>query len=147
MPVRLRPSVAFIFLAALALSLIGAGCAEHLPDQDLRILQAAPVAKLTTDILWKEFQTDARAAHRKYHGKAIEVSGKVTGLVPDQPPARIVFGPSTPGGGGAGAVEARVLDDRASVTFADLSVGRRITVRCFVEGLATNVILKSCIRL
>jgi len=121
------------------------------PDQDLRILQAAPAAKLTTDLLWKEFQADARAATRRYHGRAIEVSGKVTGILQDQPPARLIFDPSAPSDPSAthtsGAIEARVLDDRAADTFKDLSVGQRVTIRCFVEGLAGNVILKSCIKI
>jgi hypothetical protein len=120
-------------------------CADHVPDQDLRILQAVPVAKLTTDLFWKEFQTDARAATRKYHGQAVELSGKVTGLVEDQPPARILFDQSTPAR--SGAIEARLLDERAKAAFADVSVGQRVTLRCFVEGLATNIVLKSCIRL
>jgi len=129
-----------------------AGCADHVPDQDLRILQAAPAAKLTTDLLWKEFQADARAATRRYHGRAIEVSGKVTGIVQDQPPARLLFDPSatpdpTAPHASGGGIEARVLDDRAAETFKDLSVGQRVTIRCFVEGVATTVILKSCIKI
>jgi hypothetical protein len=133
------------------LALFTLGCAEHVPDQDLRILQAAPAAKLTTDLLWKEFQADARAATRRYHGRAIEVSGKVTGIVPDQPPARLMFDPSTTPDpstthASTGGIEARVLDDRAAETFKDLSVGQRVTIRCFVEGMAGTVILKSCIK-
>jgi hypothetical protein len=142
---RRRSSMLCILFTGFGFGLATGACAEHVPDQDLRILQAAPMAKLTTDIFWKEYEADARAADRKYHGKAVELSGKVTGLVPDQPPARIMFGPPTPAAG-AGTVEARVLDDRASATFAELSVGQRITLRCFVEGLATNLILKSCIK-
>jgi hypothetical protein len=134
-----------ILLIAVLTSSGAPGCAEHVPDQDLRILQVAPVAKLTTDLFWKEFQTDARAATRKYHGQAVELSGKVTGVVQDQPPPRILFDQSTPTRGGA--IEARLLDERAKAAFADLSVGQRVTLRCFVEGLATNIVLKSCIRL
>jgi len=134
-----------IFLIAVVIGSGAPGCAEHVPDQDLRILQVAPVAKLTTDLFWKEFQSDGRAATRKYHGQAVELSGKVTGLVEDQAPARILFDQSTPKLNGA--IEARLLDERAKAAFADLSVGQRVTLRCFVEGLATNLVLKSCIRL
>jgi tRNA_anti-like len=130
-------------LLMLTLVLIGsgAGCADRLPDQDLRILQAVPVAKLPTDILWQEYQKDQKAADRKYWGKAVEVTGKVTSVV-NEPPARMLFAQSE----AAAGVQAGLLDDRAAATLADVAPGQRITLRCFCEGLATHVILKSCIR-
>jgi hypothetical protein len=64
-------------LAVVAFGALAWGCADRLPDQDLRILRATPVAKLSSDILWQEYQADARAADKKYWGKAVEVSGKV----------------------------------------------------------------------
>ena len=127
--------------AALVL-LLAAGCAQHLPDQDLRILQATPVAKLSTDVLWKDYQADKRAADGRYHGKAIDISGKVTGIVLDPPRPAIMFGQS--GAAASAGVEARLLDDRAGETAKELTAGQRVTLRCFVEGLETNVVLKSC---
>jgi hypothetical protein len=128
---------------ALAACLTVAACADKLPEQDRRILEAAPAAKLSTDILWKEYQADRRAADRKYWGRAVEVTGKVTEVVPNPPAPHILFGKDVqPGSAG---VEARPLDDQAAATFAAATVGERLTLRCFCEGLAGNVVLKSCI--
>ena len=126
----------FTLLASLA-----AACADRLPDQDLRILQASPVAKLTTDLLWSEYQADRRAANRKYWGNAIEVSGKISSL--EQTPPRVTFVHEAKSGAG---VQANLLEERARGVLADAAAGQRITLRCFCEGLQTNVVLKSCIR-
>ncbi len=137
---RLRSALR-LTLALMPLSSLSAGCADRLPDQDLRILQAVPVAKLSTDILWQEYQEDRKGADRRYWGNAVEVTGKVTSVAKD-PPARILFVPSE----SAAGVQAGLLDDRAAATLADAAAGQRITLRCFCEGLATHVILKSCIK-
>jgi tRNA_anti-like len=128
-------------LAAMAFAAMAAGCADRLPDQDRRILAAAPQAKLSTDVLWKDYQADRRAADRKYWGKAVEVSGKVSSVSTD-PPRIIFLQQEQPAAG----IEARLLDDRAAATLAAASVGERLTLRCFCEGLTTNVVLKSCIK-
>ncbi len=132
---RVGPAVAALALGA------AAACADRLPDQDRRILAAPPQAKLSTDILWSDYQADRGAADRRYRGKVVEVSGKVSSV--SQDPARIVFlqQEQPPAG-----VEARLLDDRAAATLAAASVGQRLTLRCFCEGVATNVVLKSCIK-
>jgi putative nucleic acid binding protein len=129
-------------VAVLALFLtLGSACADRLPDQDLRILQATPVAKLTVELLWTEYQADRRAADRKYWGQAIEVSGKISSVEPNPP--RIMFvQPTKPQTG----IQANLLEERARGVLADAAVGQRITLRCFCEGLQTNVVLKSCIR-
>ncbi len=128
-------------LAAMAFAAMAAGCADRLPDQDRRILAAAPQAKLSTDVFWKDYQADRRAADRKYWGKAVEVSGKVSSVSTD-PPRIIFLQQEQPAAG----IEARLLDDRAAATLAAASVGERLTLRCFCEGLTTNVVLKSCIK-
>ena len=133
------------FGPALILAAFAIGCAAHLPDQDLRILDALPTAKTSPEALWKEYQSDARAANRAYHGKAIDVSGKISAIVQETGGARILFNVQPPPG--TGAVEARLLDDRAAATLAGLAVPQRMTLRCFVEGVDKNVILKSCIKL
>lgn len=120
-----------------------AGCQDRLPDQDLRILSATPAAKISTDILWKDYQADKTAADKRYWGEAIEITGKVSGVEPTGPP-RIMFtmAQTQPPAG----IEARLLDDQSTATLAAAKVGERMTLRCFCEGLAGNVILKSCIK-
>ena len=133
-----------VMSVACAAAIVAAGCAAHLPDQDRRILDASPSAKTSPEALWKEFQTDARAANRAYHGRAIDVSGKIGAVLQDAAGSRIMFTVQPPPG--TAAVEARLLDDRAAATVAGLSAPQRLTLRCFVEGLETNLILKSCIK-
>jgi len=115
-------------------------CADKLPEQDRRITQATPVAKLPVEFLWSDYQADRRAADRKYWGKAVDVSGKVTGVGADAP-RRVLFDVAPPHG-----VEARLLDDQATAILAAAAVGERLTLRCFCAGLDGNVVLTSCIR-
>jgi hypothetical protein len=130
-----------IAVFAVCSTVIAAGCADELPDQDLRILSAAPAAKISTDILWTEYQgANQASADERYWGKAIEVTGKVTSVEPTPP--RIIFLPQY----SANGIEARLLDERAADTLAAAKVGERLTLRCFCAGLETNVILKSCIK-
>ena len=135
---RTRLSIA----TRVVLGLSMAGCADRLPEQDLRILQAVPVAKLSTEILWTEYQADKRAADRKYWGNALDVSGRIS-TVAQPPAAKVIFLPKPESTAG---IEARLLDERAAAILSDASAGQRITLRCFCEGLATNVVLKSCIK-
>ena len=128
-------------VAAAALAGAAGGCADRLPDQDRRILAATPQVKLATDFLWKDYQADRRAADRKYWGKTVEVSGKVSGVSSDPPRIMFLQQEQPPAG-----IEARLLEDRAAATLAVAAVGERLTLRCFCEGLATNVVLKSCIK-
>ena len=55
-----------------------AGCSHTLPDQDRRITVTPAIAKIPAEDLWKEYRADAKAADKKYWGRAIEVSGKVS---------------------------------------------------------------------
>lgn len=116
------------------------GCADQLPDQDLRILDATPAAKISSDILWTEYQGDKSAADKRYWGKAVEITGRVTSV--SQTPPRIIFQPQFAPAG----IEARPLEDRSAATLAAATVGERMTLRCFCAGIETNVILKSCIK-
>ena len=134
-----------MFGLALAVATVAVACADHLPDQDLRILDTTPSAKTSPEALWKEFDADRRGSERKYHGKAIDVTGKITAIVQDVAGSRILFNVQPPPG--TAAVEARLLADRAAATLAGLSVFQRLTLRCFVEGMDKNVILKSCIKI
>ena len=140
MPRFFGSSVAAAILAA------AVGCASHLPDQDLRILSAAPAAKLSSDDLWQDFQKDAKAAQTRYFGAAVDVSGKIisidTGGTAGKSPT-ILFTLADQHG-----VRARLLDDRAADIIKTAVVYTRITLRCFCEGLDAqqNVLLKSCIK-
>ena len=126
------------------LTFAGAACVSNLPEQDLRILEAQPSAKLSASDLWTDFQTDAAAARTKYFGKAIDLSDKPTAIETEASKGQHVFFGQTADRG----VRARLLDDKAAETLKDLKVGMRLTLRCFCQGLDENqdVLLKSCIR-
>ena len=131
-------------LLALAALLVVASCANHLPDQDLRILTAQPAAKLAASDLWKDFQADAAAAKSRYFGKAVDISDAPTAIEPSaQTGSRMIFLQA-----GERGVVARLLDERATATVAEAKAGARLTLRSFCEGLDDNkdVLLKSCIR-
>jgi hypothetical protein len=128
--------------ALVAIALLAAGCARTLPDQDLRITEATPHIKLSADILWKDYQSDRQAADSKYHGKAVLVTGVVTGIEKPSLVAPVVmFGQVD---GKAPGVQANLLTDTAAQVLAGLEPKQRITLKCFCDGLSTNVILKSC---
>ena len=105
---------------ALAATALAIACAEHLPDQDLRILDASPSAKTSPESMWKEYQADTRAANRTYHGKAVDISGKISAIVQDASGSRIMFNVQPPPS--TAAIEARLLGDNAAVTLAGSSV-------------------------
>lgn len=126
--------------ALVLLLVVAGGCAETLPDEDRRIYDAVPAAKLSADILWKDYAADAEAADREYWGKALEVSGNVAAMTPGPPHVVIIFRQADEPG-----VEAILLDDEAEAITARVKVGDRITLRCFCEGLDGSVRLKSCI--
>jgi hypothetical protein len=115
-------------------------CAQTLPEQDRRIYSTTPVAKLSADILSKDYQTDPVSADRQYWGKVLEVSGDVTATSTDGPHAEVIFGQETPPD-----VRATLLDDEVKGILEAARVGERITLRCFCEGVDDAVRLKSCI--
>ena len=121
-------------------ALFVSSCADTLPEQDRRITEAHPSEKISVDFLWKEYQADAKAADRKYWGKAIDVTGKVTS-VESSAPQRVMFLLQAEHG-----IEARLLDDQSPTIIQSTVVGERTTLRCFCAGLSGNVILKSCIK-
>jgi hypothetical protein len=121
--------------------LAAAACMRTLPDQDLRIRNAVAVAKMSPADLWQDFQKDAAAAHRQYWGKAIEISGKATSAdAPDAAAPAVFFAQAETRG-----VRARLLIDDAPEILKVASSGQRITLKCFCEGLHTDLILKSCV--
>jgi hypothetical protein len=157
----LRP-VASVAACVLTFVLV-AGCMDRLPDQDLRILSASPAARLSADILWSEYESDADAADDAYWGEAIIVTGTVTGIrvtgagaedeteedpAASEPPRHVVvFGQGE--GDDAEAVEATLLADQAAAIVENLATGQRLTIKCFCEGRQADaggvVVLKSCV--
>ena len=135
-----RPAIALAF----GVFLLAAACAEHLPDQDLRIANTPAAFKMPPDELWKEFNRDPKAARSKYFGQAIDISGKVIAIQPDATKVPVVFfaNPAEKG------LRARLLDERAIEIVKNAKPGDRITLRCFCEGLTAeqNLLLKSCIQ-
>ena len=130
--------------AIFVLLLVSAGCVDHLPDQDLRILSEQPAAKLSASDLWKDFEGDASGARSRYFGKAIDVSDRPSGIESDATKGRALFFSQ----GGERGVRARLLDDQAADILRDAKVGTRLTIRCYCEGkdATGDVLLKSCIR-
>jgi hypothetical protein len=130
-----------IFVVVLLLTL--SACVDRLPDQDLRIFSTTPIAKLSADILWKEYQADRSKADAVYRGRAVVVTGGVTQVGSDAPTDRfILFGqPEQPFG-----VRANLLDDQAKQILESAAVGQRLTLKCFCEGLSEHVVLKSCVQ-
>lgn len=120
-----------------------AACARTLPDQDRRIVSAAPNARISVDILWKDFQTNRSDAARRYHGVALVISGNVTAIYQSAIASSIFFGQS-----GEHGIAAHLLDDSAMDVVKAATQGQRLTLKCFCEGLddTGNVILKSCVK-
>jgi len=133
------------YARSLAVSLVCLGpaaCVDHLPDQDLRILAAPPTARLSADILWKDYQTDRKKADGMYFGKAIVVVGTITQSGSDAPTDRFVlFGQNDKFG-----VRANLLEEQAGGILANIPADKRLTLKCFCEGLDGHVILKSCVK-
>ena len=141
----LRTDVRLAVVAALLVAATSlAGCAEHLPDQDLRILSAQPSAKLSASDLWKDFSAGAAAAKEKYFGRAIDVSDRPTAIETDAAKRPSMFFAQD----GERGVRAYLLDERAAEILKESKVGQRLTLRCFCEGSddKKDVVLKSCIR-
>jgi hypothetical protein len=127
---------------ALACALaIGAACTDRLPDQDLRIIQAVPVERVSAALLWQDFQTDARKARSTYRGKAVLVTGEVTQLGSEAPDGRYLYFAQTDAAG----VRAYLLDEQAESILAAAKETPRVVLKCFCEGMATDVVLRSCI--
>jgi hypothetical protein len=122
---------------------LAAACERTLPEQDRRITVTPAIAKLPAEDLWKEYHDDAKAADRKYWGKAVEVSGKVNVIVGDPTaPKAVRFFVDHENG-----IEAFVLDDQAGQVLKTATVGQHLRLKCFCAGLDTNVVLRSCIPL
>lgn len=118
------------------------GCIDRLPEQDLRIRNEIPIAKLSPEALWDDFQKDPAGARARYWGKAIDISGKPTRADgQDSTGAYLLFVQA-----GELGVRANLLDEDAPAILQRVSAGERITIRCYCEGLDGHVLLKSCMQ-
>lgn len=140
--------VAVTLAVALAAGL--AGCASTLPEQDRRILEATPAAKLSTEDIWKDYQQNRADADARYWSRAVEVSGKVMSVEKDR--KELLFGEAADNV----QVRASLLDDQAEAILGAATPGQRIRLKCFCGGLGSgpssdrpehvSVILKSCVK-
>lgn len=136
-----RPRALFHAIVVTATIGVAGGCTDELPDQDLRILEAAPVERLSAALLWQDFQTARDQAESRYNGKAVVVIGEVTGSGTSEAGEAHVFFAQTPTAG----VYAGLLAEQASSILAGIGENPRVRLKCFCEGLTTNVVLKSCV--
>ena len=111
------------FLALLYGGFLLSACVDRLPDQDLRIATAVPAAKLSSDLLWQEFEKDPSGAAKRYFGKVIDLTGKITSLEASGATGPFIFFAQSEKGG----VRASLLADRAAETLKDLQPGARST--------------------
>ena len=114
---------------------------DRLPDQDLRILAATAVAKLPVDALASDYRADRAAADRQYWGKPIEVSGEVSSTRDSATGPVLVFVDKS----GVEIVEAMLLDEQRAAVVEAVGKSKRIRLKCYCDGLATTVRLKSCV--
>src|SRR5207244_6460354 len=101
-----------------------------------------PAAKLSADLLWKEFHADPKQARATYHGRAIELTGQADLPAEGVIPASLNFAQAD-----GGRITAALLADRAKATVDAARATPRVTLRCFVEGAASpaEIVLRSCI--
>lgn len=121
--------------------LVIAACVDRLPDQDLRIVDAVPVERLSAALLWQDFQKAREQAERTYNGKAVVVTGTVTRAGSGEPGERYVHFAQTDTAG----IHASLLDERADAILAAVKENPRVALKCFCEGMTTDIILKSCV--
>lgn len=122
-------------------AIVATGCTDRLPEQDLRILAARPVERVSAALIWQDFQNVPEQAARTYNGKAVVVTGDVTRAGTEEAGGAYVFFAQTATGG----VYASLLADQAETILAAIQENPRVRLKCFCEGLATDVVLKSCV--
>lgn len=138
----MRPLRVFLHALAVILGLgAAAGCTDRLPDQDLRILETPPVERLSAALLWQDFQTVPEQAGRNYNGKAVVVTGDVTRAGTEETGEAYVYFAQTDAAG----VYAGLLAEQASAILKGVQENPRVRLKCFCQGLSTNVVLKSCV--
>jgi len=94
-------------------------------------------SKLSATELAAGYAADRATTDDLYRGKVLEVSGTIASV--DQASNTIVMA------GSDQAVWASLHEDVAADVLKAAAQGQRITLKCFCEGLETQVHLKSCV--
>lgn len=134
------PSRSF-WLACGVVTALAAACVDRRPDQDGRIASATPVERLSVALLWQDFHDNRTQAERTYSGNALVITGDVTRMGSGEPGQRYVYFARTEGGG----IHATLLDEQADAILAAAKKAPRVVLKCFCEGMTTDIVLKSCI--
>jgi len=127
-------------LAAIGLSaIVGSlsACGPSVSNHDNRIFAMAASVKLSATDLAASYVLNSGAADELYRGRAVEISGTV-GSVDEASKTVIMAGPEP-------VVWASLHEDVAAELIKTTVQGQRITLKCFCEGLDTQVHLKSCV--
>lgn len=135
-----------VWPAAIGLAMLvsAAGCVDQLPAQDLRILSAVPVDRVSVSLLWDDYRKDQAAMDRRYRGQAIVITGTKPAVSDAGAGARSLR--FVLGGGRDGAVQAGLLDDQAEAILSSVRTAERVTLKCFCQGqVGKDVILRSCV--
>jgi hypothetical protein len=113
-------------------------CGPAVSDHDNRIFATAASLKLSAVDLSTAYGTDAGAADGRYRGRVVEVSGVI-----DKLPGGVTV--MLRGAEKGPVVEASLHEDVAAEMMKTLADGKRVTLKCFCEGLNQHVRLKSCV--
>jgi len=134
---RLTLTIAAVFGIACG-PVFGVACGPAVSDHDNRIFATPASIKLSAADLSSAYGTDAGAADGRYRGRVLEVSGVI-----DKLPGGVAM--MLRGAEKGPAVEASLHEDVAAEMLKTLADGKRVTIKCFCEGLSQHVRLKSCV--
>lgn len=132
---------AVLLLIAIVAAPFATACTDRRPPQDGRIADAVAVERLSAALLWQDFRDVREQAERTYNGRAVIVTGTVTRAGSGEPDDRYVYFGQTETAG----IHASLLDAQAAAVLAAVADTPRITLKCFCEGMATDLVLRSCI--
>ena len=133
-----RPGLQTRQFVIMAAAVTAFACGPAVSDHDNRIFGTPASLKLSAADLSSAYGADAGAADGRYRGRVLEVSG-VIGKLPGG--VRVLLKGSEKGP----VVEASLHEDVAAEMIKTLGDGKRVTLKCFCEGLNQQVRLKSCV--
>ena len=126
------------FIIILIAAASGLACGPAVSDHDNRIFATPASLKLSAVDLSTAYGTDAGAADGRYRGRVVEISGVIDKL----PGGMTVM---LRGAEKGPLVESSLHEDVAAEMIKTLADGKRVTLKCFCEGLNQHVRLKSCV--
>lgn len=118
---------------------VSTACAPSVSDHDNRIFAAPASVKLSASDLSAAYAADRAGADDRYRGRVIEISGGVRNLEPGTSVLTLAAGEE------GQTVEASLHADAAAALLTTVTDGQRVTLKCFCEGFAQRVRLKSCV--